>query len=68
MCEGVEIGLVPKVVLNRALEDGVLTQVLPECRFGGNTLYALMPAGRQNIPRIRLVVEWLDDFIQGLDD
>ena len=68
MCEGVGIGLVPKVVLKKALDEGVLVPVLPDCRLGGSTLYALMPAGRQDIPRIRLVVDWLAEFIQGLDD
>lgn len=68
MCAGYGIGLLPRAVLKKAEKDGVLTQVLPDCTVESNTLYALIPSGRQGLPKIRLVVEWLVGFMETLDE
>lgn len=67
MCAGMGIGLLPNAALKKAQEKGLLTQVLPDCQVESNTLYALMPAGRQSLPRIRLTVDWLAEFMGALD-
>lgn len=67
VCAGLGIGLLPRATLTKAEEEGTLTQVLPGCRVNSNTLYALIPAGRQKLPRIRVVSDWLAMFIKTLD-
>lgn len=67
VCSGIGIGLLPNAALRKAKEDGILTDVLPSCQIEGNTLYALMPTGRQGLPRIRVVAAWLADFVSTLN-
>ena len=67
MCSGLGIGLLPKAALRRAEEEGELTEVLPGCRVEGNTLFALIPAGRNKLPRVCVVADWLAKFMQSLD-
>lgn len=68
MCAGLGIGLLPRAALKKAQDEGVLTPVLPDCQVESNTLYALIPAGRQGLPRIRLTVDWLSEFMASLDN
>ncbi len=67
MCSGLGIGMLPRAALRKAEKDGVLTEVLPGCQVESNTLYALMPAGRQGVPRLRAFVSWLVAFMRTLD-
>ncbi|MCO1336197.1 LysR family transcriptional regulator [Microbulbifer sp. OS29] len=67
MCAGIGIGLIPKAALDKAKNEGKLIEVLPGYRVDSNTLYALIPAGRQTVPRIKLVADWLAKFISSLN-
>ena len=63
---GLGIAAVPRGSLRRAEADGVLKEVLPGSHIKGQTLYALVPAGRHRLPRIRVFVDWLTTFYQEL--
>jgi DNA-binding transcriptional LysR family regulator len=51
---GLGIGLRPSGELKRAVEAGVLAHVLPGYRFQALDIYALLPKGRAELPRIAL--------------
>lgn len=67
VCAGMGIGLLPRAALGRATEEGILSQVLPGCHIASNPLFAVVPIGRQKLPRVRTVLDWLADFIKSLD-
>ena len=60
------VGAVPRASLRRAEADGTLVEVLRGSRAASNDLYALIPQGRQRLPRIRVFVDWLAGFMQEL--
>lgn len=63
---GMGIGVLPQSRLRKAEAEGALVEVLPGCRLEPVSLYALMPAGRHRLPRIRIFVDWLAVFMQTL--
>lgn len=63
---GLGIGVMPQSRLKRGVADGTLVEVLPGCRLEQVGLFALMPAGRHRLPRIRVFVDWLAEFMQTL--
>jgi DNA-binding transcriptional LysR family regulator len=67
ICAGVGIGVVPLAVLQRDHALGLLTPVLPRCRSMGNDLFALIPAERHRLPRVRAFTDWLAEFMQALN-
>jgi DNA-binding transcriptional LysR family regulator len=67
VCAGMGIGYLPKAALRKAQQEGLLTEILPGCQIESASLYALVPAGRQGLPRIQVVVAWLADFLDQLD-
>lgn len=68
MKSGLGIGLIPRASLMLALEKGELLEVLPDCHIEANPLYALIPSGRNQLPRIKVFVDWLAQFIQSLNN
>lgn len=36
--------------------------MLPEWTWAEVPIYALVPAGRQHIPRVRATIDWLEDY------
>ncbi|MCL1127163.1 LysR family transcriptional regulator [Shewanella surugensis] len=67
MCAGVGIGLIPLAALRKAQAKGELIEILPDCRIEGVTLYAIIPAGRNKLPRVQVFVNWLRSFMETLD-
>ena len=60
------IGAIPRGSLKRAQAEGTLVEVLPGCHIKGETLYALIPAGRNRLPRNRVFVDWLTEYMRNL--
>lgn len=67
MCSGHGIGLVPMAALRKARQEGLLVEVLADCYADGPTLFALIPAGRNKMQRVRLFTEWLASFMETLN-
>lgn len=63
---GLGIGAMAQASLRRAEAEGALVEVLPGSHLAGRSLYALVPAGRHHLPRIRVFVDWLAAFMQAL--
>jgi len=61
---GLGIGLCPEVLL--AKPNPKLEPVLPGWRFSAFPLYALVPAGRNRVHRVRAFVDWLAKFSGSL--
>lgn len=59
---GLGIGLVGGGMAARAEARGELVRVLPGYRASGITLFALVPSGRQRLPRVRRFVDFLEAF------
>ncbi|WP_298770719.1 LysR family transcriptional regulator [uncultured Shewanella sp.] len=68
MCAGVGIGLLPLAALRKAQQEEQLVEVLPDCQVEGITLYAIIPTGRNKLPRVRVFVNWLATFMETLDN
>lgn len=64
MRAGLGIGLCPELFLEE--EGSELRPVLPDWRFSDFTLYALTPAGRHRVRRVRVFLSWLRDFARDL--
>ncbi|WP_299495247.1 LysR family transcriptional regulator [uncultured Shewanella sp.] len=67
LCAGVGIGLIPVAALRKAQEKGELTEILPHCRVEGVTLYAIIPSGRNKLPKVQVFVDWLTSFMEILN-
>ena len=67
MKAGLGIGLIPAASLKSAKQKGELVEVLETCRVESNSLYALIPAGRHKVVRIKVFVDWLAQFVQSLN-
>ena len=66
MRAGLGIGPIPRGSLLRAEAEGALVEVLRGCHIKEQTLYALIPSGQHRLPRIRVFVDWLAQFMQNL--
>ena len=67
---GLGVGMVSDYLAAPALARGELVEVMPEIRFPDLWLKALVPLKRVNLPRIRILLEWLKrelDLAQALD-
>ena len=63
---GMGIGVLPQSRLRQYEAEGALEQVLPGCHLEQVWMYALVPAGRHRLPRIRIFVDWLAEYMQSL--
>jgi DNA-binding transcriptional LysR family regulator len=66
MRAGLGIAAIPKLTLQRAKAEGTLVEVLPGSHTEAVNLYVLIPSGRHRVPRIRVFVDWLAQFMQTL--
>ena len=66
MRAGLGIAAIPRGSLRRAQAEGALVEVLPGSHIKGETLYALTAAGRHELPRNRVFVDWLATFMRAL--
>jgi DNA-binding transcriptional LysR family regulator len=62
MRAGLGIGVTTPVVLAEAERQGELVRVLPDWTWSELPVYALMPSGRQRLPRVRVVLAWLQAY------
>ena len=46
-----------------AVDRGTLVPILPEWTWAEVPLYALVPEGRQRVPRVRVVLDWLAEYL-----
>jgi DNA-binding transcriptional LysR family regulator len=67
MVASLGIGIHAGRALDIAMAEGSLQPVLPGWRFEGVTLYALIPTGRNRVPRVRAFVDWLAEFMGEFD-
>lgn len=61
---GLGIGMVSDYLAGPALARGALVEVLPEVRFSALWLKALVPLKRLDVPRIRVLLDWLTQHLQ----
>ncbi len=66
MYAGRGIGVVAGNTVQAAVAQGTLVHVLPGHVMSGMALYALMPAGRNRLPRVRVFVDFMRDFLSGI--
>lgn len=57
--DGLGIGMISDYLAAPALASGELVELLPEVKFPDLWLKALVPLKRLDVPRIRLLLEWL---------
>jgi DNA-binding transcriptional LysR family regulator len=57
--QGMGVGMISDYLAGPALARGELVEVMPENRFADLWLKALVPVKRLDVPRIRLLLEWL---------
>ncbi|MFT7649997.1 MAG: DNA-binding transcriptional LysR family regulator [Candidatus Poriferisodalaceae bacterium] len=62
MRAGLGIGITSSEMLKTATEQNELVRVLPDWTWAELPIYALIPAGRQTLPRVRLVLDWLREY------
>jgi DNA-binding transcriptional LysR family regulator len=68
MYAGLGIGLASRGGLAVAERSGALVRVLPRWTWAAVPVYALLPAGRNRIPRVRIVLEWLSSWLGSAFD
>ncbi len=61
---GLGIGPRPAREVDRAVEAGTLTRVLPGWRFAAGPVSVVMPAGRAKVPRLAALLEVLREVVQ----
>jgi len=67
--QGLGVGMVSDYLAAPALASGELVELMPEIKFPDLWLKALVPTKRLDVPRIRLLLEWLTQHLalaQGL--
>ena len=57
--EGLGIAVLAHYLAQPALATGALVQVLPQLHIPDIWLKALVPANRIDVPRIRILLQWL---------
>lgn len=62
--QGLGIGMVSDYLADPALARGDLVEVMPEIQFPDLWLKALVPLKRLDVPRIRVLLEWLGRHLQ----
>ena len=62
--EGLGIGMVSDYLARPALARGELIEVMPEIQFPDLWLKALVPLRRLEVPRIRVLLEWLAEHLR----
>jgi len=63
MHAGLGIGVTSTSGLAAGAKTGALARVLPDWTWAEVPVYALLPAGRNRIPRVRVVLDWLEAWV-----
>lgn len=58
--QGLGLGMISDYLAAPALARGDLVEVLPEIRFNDLWLKALVPLKRLDVPRVRILLQWLE--------
>jgi len=61
--KGLGIGVVPINPLQAEVAAGRLVHVLPGYTWGDVPMFALVPQGRIRVPRVRVVLDWVQGFV-----
>lgn len=62
--DGLGIGMISDYLAGPALARGELTHVMPDIRFPDLWLKALVPLKRLDVPRIRILLDWLGHHLR----
>ena len=62
--QGLGIGMVSDYLARSALARGELVEVMPDIQFPDLWLKALVPLKRLDVPRIRVLLEWLGQHLR----
>jgi DNA-binding transcriptional LysR family regulator len=57
---GLGISVLPDYLGSTAIQDGRLLEILPQLELPDIWLKALVPANRINLPRVRMLLQWLE--------
>ena len=63
---GSGIAVLPDYLTEKALRKGELVEVLEDFRIPDIWLKALVPASRIELPRIRMLLDWLENNLKPL--
>ncbi|MDO8250774.1 MAG: LysR family transcriptional regulator [Rhodoferax sp.] len=62
---GLGISVLPDYLGSSAIEEGKLQEILPQLKLPDIWLKALVPANRIDLPRIRMLLQWLEQRLQA---
>lgn len=63
---GIGVGLRPRAEIDASVDAGTLAHVLPAWQWATTPLFALLPAGRQRMPAVRMFLDLLKTSTRSL--